>query len=249
MKIPYIKIPITDMYAYLAPCPAEIKGKILEAILSYGMYQTWPTLVLDPAQEQAYSIVKQLIEREIKSYQKFCKEQKEKIKKYWNKTKNTDDTTVLPPRNNQTKQELKQEQEAKQKLKQKPENINISTVPPALAQDRHVLSEVEKNPTKPRVKTKLQEFSNEVLKRFESHVQTDKQKGIWFKRNCRCLKDILEFCNEDIPLALQTISTCAQGLAKAGLWGGYEAVCRNLPEYYDRAQQELERQTYERSER
>lgn len=50
MKIPYIKIPITDMAAYLAPCPPETKGKIFEAVLSFGMYQTWPDLALDPAQ-------------------------------------------------------------------------------------------------------------------------------------------------------------------------------------------------------
>jgi len=232
MKIPYIKIPITDMVAYLAPYPTETKGKIFEAVLSFGMYQTWPALALPAQQEQAYLIVQQMIEREVKSYQKFCKEQKQKIKKYWSENKNTDDTTVLPHRNNQSKQETKQKQEL--------ENINTLTAPADAAQTAGALWQEKKE----RQKTLLQQFSNAVLENFESAVQTPEQKGIWFKRSCRCLRDILNFCNKDIPLALQTIDVCIRRLEKAGLTGGYEAVCRNLPEYMVQAQRELQEQAH-----
>ena len=228
MKIPYIKIPITDMYAYLSPLPAQNKGQILEAILYYGMYQQWPSLTLTPQQEQAYCIVQEMIEREIKSYKKFCKEQKQKIKKYWAENKNTDDTNVLPPCQNQAKQ--------KQETKTDTENINTSTAPTQPAQEESLFKLPKKLPNK----TKLQQFSNQVLEQFESTVQTREQKGIWFRRNCRCLSDILGFCNQDITLALQTIRVCILRLKKAGFSGGYEAVCRNLPEYAAQAQKELE---------
>ena len=77
----------------------------------------------------------------------------------------------------------------------------------------------------------LQEFSNQVIAEFED-LQTDAQKAIWFKRNSRCLSDILNFCGKDIPLAIETIRICAEKLAKAGYEGGYEAVCRNLSTYH-----------------
>ena len=85
---------------------------------------------------------------------------------------------------------------------------------------------------------------DQVIKHFESAVKTPAQRNIFVKRNARCLKDILDFCDHDIQLALQTISVCVDRLAKSGLTGGYEAVCRNLPEYMVRAQQELEQKAY-----
>ncbi len=225
MKIPYIKIPITDMYAYLAPYPTQIKGQMLEAVLHYGMYQTWPDLSLSPAQQAGYLIVQQLIEREVKNYKKFCKEQKQKIKKYWSETKNADDTHVLPARNNPSKQE--------QETKQEQENITTSTAQPAAQAVSALEKKISKTGTLPL------EFVEQVISRFESAVQTPMQRGVFVKRNARCLKDIFDFCDQDIALALQTISVCVRRLQKAGLTGGYEAVCRNLPEYYEKAKQEL----------
>lgn len=85
---------------------------------------------------------------------------------------------------------------------------------------------------------KLQNFSNAVLAEFEN-LETKDQIAVWFKRNCRCLTDILRFCGGDIPTALETIRVCVERLEKAGLTGGYEAVCRNLPEYYQAAKKRL----------
>lgn len=81
----------------------------------------------------------------------------------------------------------------------------------------------------------LQIFSNRVIEHFEPSLQTKDQKGVWFKRNCRCLSDILKFCGGDIDVALECIAVCAERLEKAGLQGGYEAVCRNLSLYYEQA--------------
>lgn len=89
----------------------------------------------------------------------------------------------------------------------------------------------------------LQQFSNQVIAEFED-LQTDAQKAIWFKRNSRCLSDILNFCGKDIPLAIETIRICAEKLAKAGYEGGYEAVCRNLSMYHRMATEKLKGVNY-----
>ena len=96
----------------------------------------------------------------------------------------------------------------------------------------------ERAPSLPKKLNDLQKFSNAVIENFESNVQTPEQKRIWFKRNCRCLTDILTFCGKNIPLALGAIEACVLRLQKANLSGGYEAVCRNLPEYMAQAQKD-----------
>lgn len=88
--------------------------------------------------------------------------------------------------------------------------------------------------SKPRKLNNLQEFSNRVIEHFED-LKTKDQKGVWFKRNCRCLSDILKFCGGDIDIALECIAVCVERLEKAGLQGGYEAVCRNITLYYEQA--------------
>lgn len=119
MKIPYIKIPIADITAYLSPFSFEVKGKIFQAILNFGLYQEWADLELSEREQIGYSNVKEIVENEIKSYKKFCKEQKQKIKSYWQKNKIADDTNVLPQRNNQA--ETKAELENLKKLNKKSE--------------------------------------------------------------------------------------------------------------------------------
>ena len=96
----------------------------------------------------------------------------------------------------------------------------------------------QENKPKPKKLNKLQEFSNAVIDQFENLENKD-QIAVWFKRNCRCLTDILRFCGGDIQTAVETIRVCVERLEKAGLTGGYEAVCRNLPEYYQAAKKRL----------
>ena len=89
------------------------------------------------------------------------------------------------------------------------------------------------------IKTPLQMFAAKVLEHFEPSVKTDAQKQIWFKRNCRCLADIFNFCGQNSDLAVTTVYVCFSRLEKANLQGGYEAVCRNLTHYFAEAQKLL----------
>ena len=87
---------------------------------------------------------------------------------------------------------------------------------------------------KPRKLNKLQEFSNMVLARFEQ-ITAPEQKAIWFKRNCRCLSDILNYALGDKDLACEMIACTCAFLKENRLTGGYEAVCRQLPRWYEEA--------------
>ena len=247
MKIPYIKIPIADVAAYLAPFNEAFKGRVFQAVLDFGLYQKWADLECSEREQVGYTAVKEIVENEIKSYKKFCKEQKQKIKKRWGKNEFSDGTAVLPPLVYQTETETEAETDINKLLtaqhscagpepqKTEPEKIKTGPVKksetPLFGGDRFLKKKRELN--------QLQRFSNEVLAQYEEPMNS-KQKGIWFKRNCRCLTDILNFCGNDIPLALATIGECVERLEKAGLSGGYEAVCRNLPEYYAAAKKKLE---------
>jgi hypothetical protein len=144
--------------------------------------------------------------------------------------------------------------------KPEPENINIFTVPPALAQDTHDFSggnsktpadvkppngkHLERAPLSKGI-TPLHTFAREVLTRFEPSINATQQ-DIWFKRNCRCLKDILDFCHGDKTLALTTIDVCLDSLENTGFNCGYEAVLRNITNYYTGAEKRLREASYAR---
>lgn len=248
MKIPYIKIPIADIYAYLAPLDNESKGQIFNAVLEFGLYQNWADLELTGAGQKSYTAVKEIVENETKNYKKFLKMQNEKIKKRWEKNKFSDGTAVCT-RNNKAEAETETEAETEHnKLltaqhscagqepeKNKPEKIKTEPV----KKSETPLFGGEKFLKKKRELNQLQKFANEVLAQYEEPMD-DVQKGIWFKRNARCLTDILNFCGKDIPLAVATVGECVERLERAGLSGGYEAVCRNLPEYYAEAKKKTE---------
>lgn len=89
MKIPYIKIPIADVSAYISSFSDEAKGKILQAVLDFGLYQEWADLELSEREKIGYAAVQEIVENEIKSYKKFCREQKNKAKKCGIKNKIT----------------------------------------------------------------------------------------------------------------------------------------------------------------
>lgn len=220
MKIPYIKIPIADVSAYISSFSDEAKGKILQAVLDFGLYQEWADLELSEREKIGYAAVQEIVENEIKSYKKFCREQKNKAKKMWDKKQNHDEAAAMP---NPKFTKCQTETEAKAET-----DINKQHTAALAA------GQVKPNPKL----NKLQNFSNAVLAEFES-LETKDQIAVWFKRNCRCLTDILRFCGGDIPTALETIHVCVERLEKAGLTGGYEAVCRNLPEYYQAAKKRL----------
>ena len=135
---------------------------------------------------------------------------------------------------------------------------NIFTVPPALAQDTPDFSAKnskplpdEKAPNDKHLQrallsqgtTPLHAFAREVLAQFEPSIDAAQQ-DIWFKRNCRCLKDILDFCHGDKTLALTTIDVCLDGLENTGFNCGYEAILRNITNYYTEAEKRLREASY-----
>lgn len=92
-----------------------------------------------------------------------------------------------------------------------------------------------------RKRNRLQVFSNCVLTYFEPEIKTNEQKRVWFKRNARCLSDILAFCENSLEGAILTISECIDWLQRNHLDGGYEAVIRNASRFYPIAKQKLQK--------
>lgn len=89
----------------------------------------------------------------------------------------------------------------------------------------------------------IKKFARAVIKYFESEITTDAEADVWYRRNYKHLKDILEFCHLDIDLALNTIYVCAKEMHDIGYKSaGYKAVCSCLPAYRKEAKKLLEAQ-------
>lgn len=201
-------------------------GVLFKGILNYAKDGTIANFE-DNAVIIAFSFVKQDIDYNTDKYNETCYKRKLAIQKRWENTKNTKvykciqkDTKAYKRIHNDNEYEYDNDNDINKK--------QLLTAP-KVADNARVL---------PKKLNDLQKFSNAVIENFESNVQTPEQKRIWFKRNCRCLTDILTFCNKNIPLALGAIEACVVRLQKANLSGGYEAVCRNLPEYMAQAQKD-----------
>lgn len=82
-------------------------------------------------------------------------------------------------------------------------------------------------------KEKLRAFAGKVALKFES-FENQAQKNVWFYRNYKNLRDILAYSGSE-QMGLLTIQACAEMLEAKGYSGGYGAVCRNLPLYYEKA--------------
>lgn len=80
----------------------------------------------------------------------------------------------------------------------------------------------------------FQKFTDKVADNFES-FENHRQKEIWFKIYKRPLNSIWEFCGQNTQTALRVIKACALMLKEKGFRGGYWAVERNLPMYYEMA--------------
>lgn len=79
-------------------------------------------------------------------------------------------------------------------------------------------------------------FAEKVAENFES-FENLRQKEIWFECYKRPLNSVWEFCGRDDEMALRVIKACALMLKEKGFKGGYYAVQRNLPMYYEMAKQ------------
>lgn len=231
MKIPYIKLYTADLLAASRHLTSEQLGDAVLGVCESAFENKTLYQPQTSREKDFFDLLLQWKEEALQAYQTNQKKMKKARACLWKKTKNTVgqslNTGIEPPHPQHTETETKTETET--------ENINTLTAPLNAAQTASAVSFKKTGKLGPL----SLEFVDQVLARFESAVQTPAQKCIFVKRNARCLKDIFDFCDQDITLALQTISVCVRRLQKAGLTGGYEAVCRNLPEYYEKAKAEL----------
>ena len=201
-------------------------GMLIKAIFKYVANGDVPAWLNDIEAKMAFRFIKQDIDYDSAKYDELCEKRSE-----WGK------------KGAQAKASISQHMPKTKK----PASISkhydvVSVVDSDVVSDSDKLqlltaadaAEQAEKSSKPRKLNNLQEFSNRVIEHFED-LKTDDQKAIWFKRNCRCLSDILKFCGGDIDVALECISVCVKRLEKAGLTGGYEAVCRNITLYYEEA--------------
>ena len=207
-------------------------GSLIKTVYRYAVNGEEPEGLNDEAVKMAFRFIKKDIDYDTAKYAELCAKRSEAGK------------SGGRPNEKQKKQMLFEKAKGfSEKQKKHSDSVSDSVV--VSDSDNKLLTadkaaeQAGKSPN-PKKLNPLQNFSNSVIAAFEDNMN-DTQKGIWFKRNCRCLSDILNFCGKDIPLALETISVCVERLEKAGLKGGYEAVCRNLPDYYEQAKERLEK--------
>lgn len=83
---------------------------------------------------------------------------------------------------------------------------------------------------------RLFEFGKWVAEIFD-YPMDDNQQQMWFKRNCRTLKSILDFSGDNMQKAFLMIKACMDKLNENNLTFSYESVTRRAPEYYAKAEQ------------
>ena len=218
-------------------------GEVIKAVFAYANQRDVPAFT-DAQSRIVFKCIQKDIAYDLEKYQKTCAKWAANGRKGGRPPK-TKITAGLPSENeNQKTKQNHHEEMRRDEMRRDHELISTARTENGPAQGTQVLFGEEKKTTTAPVPTPLEQFKQRVLACFEPDVKTPVQQEIWFKRNVRCLKDILQFCGEDIPLALQTIDVCLERLEKSGLTGGYEAVCRNLPEYMARAQEKMEHSAY-----
>ena len=241
MKIPYLKIYPADVLAMSRNLTTDQLGQAVLGICEQAFQNDTAYQPQTHNEEQFFELLTHWKEEAQEALQSQHERMKKARKKRWVKPKNTVGQSLMDAGSEwvsqQPETETKPETEPHPQTEPETEKNILTAAQPgpqeagktSWGDKEHKLSQ-----------TLLQVFAGEAAERFEPEVKNPQQFQIWFKRNARCLRDILNFCSQDIPLALQTISVCAYRLQKAGLTGGYEAVCRNLPEYYAAAKVELE---------
>lgn len=202
-------------------------GMLIKAIFNYVAAGEIPAWLNDIEAKTAFKFIKQDIDYDTAKYDELCEKRSE-----WGK------------KGAQTKASISLHKQAYAKPASISQHDDVVSVVDVVSDvDKQLLTadkaaaQAEKSP-KPKKLNNLQEFSNRVIAEFED-LQTQDQISVWFKRNCRNLSDILKFCGGDIDIALECIAVCVERLEKAGLKGGYEAVCRNLSDYYREACQRV----------
>ena len=241
MKIPYVKIYTADLLAKSRKLSPEQIGRAVVGVCEQAFENATDYQPQTEPEQAFFNLLMEWKQESIAALKQKRSAGRNGAKKRWqNEAQNeelSDGSTAILPAN------------GRQIQKQIQSNITTYCEPAAAVlkkcrgNDNGTDTTAKSRPAHgekgARVKTPLQELSNAVLAEFEDPMNYT-QKGILFKRNCRCLADILNLCGKNIPLAVHTVRICVDRLDKAGLKGGYEAVCRNLPEYYAQAQKALQ---------
>lgn len=198
-------------------------GVLIKAVYKYAAAKEMPEGLKDVEVKMAFKFIKKDIDYDTAKYEELCEKRSEAGKSGGRPKKQM---LFEKPKGFFEKQKKHSDSVVDSDVVSDSEKLQLLTAADAAEQ-------AEKSP-KPKKLNNLQEFSNRVIEHFED-LKTDDQKAIWFKRNCRNLSDILKFCGGDIDIALECIAVCVERLEKAGLKGGYEAVCRNITLYYEEA--------------
>ena len=234
MKLPYIKIYTADLLAAGRNLTDQQVGRAILGICELAFENDTAYLPDSRHEEVLFDMLTQWKEEATASYQ----QNKKKIKKArsvrWQKQENSVGQSQkkkdLQPAAQHTETETKTDTETQTDTQTETETISLISSLNGREKERDSLCATNPLPA---------EFVDQVIERFEDAVTTPVQRSIFVRNNRQYLQDILAFCDHDIALALQTISVCSDRLQKGGLTGGYSAVCRNLPEYYEKARAEL----------
>ena len=238
MKIPYIKFYTADLLAASRNLTAQQIG---EAVLGLCESAFENDTAYDPqtAREEAFfDMLLRWKEESKTAYKQNKRVAKQGAQARWKKQTVLEGASSICAANAKRKCHTETKTETEPDTETETENISLIVPLSEGPKERESFSIEKKNPLPA-------EFVDQVLTRFESSIKTPEQRHIFLKHNASRLQDILNFCDHNIPLALQTISVCVRRLQKGGVTGGYGAVCRNLPEYYDKAKKELEEATYD----
>lgn len=213
-------------------------GALIKRIYAHVTSRT-PQPQTDKEVAMAFTFIKQDLDFDSQKYEQICAKRAENGRK-GGRAKSSKRSICLPPENqalasNTKHSECECDSESDSVCES---DINILTADRS-PQDTSPSFALPSGKPRP-LQTQLEAFAREVARRFEPHVKSQAQHAVWLKRNARCLRDIWQFCGQDTALALQTIAACQERLHQAGLSGGYEAVLRNIPQYYAQARQAMQ---------
>ena len=264
MKIPYIKLYTADLLASSRYLTTDQIGSAILGICEQAFENDTSYLPDNTREESFYAMLTRWKDEAKTNYTKKKKSNKKAAAVRWQKNPISEDAsciriscaTVACQTETETKTDTETDTETenikttqKAALKAQGECAPVAAQPaeqlsPEIA--THKLLELPllgDRPLPPK-EANLEAFARRVAGYFEPNVKTVIQRWIWFKRNRRCLNDILNFCEGNVPLALQTIDVCLERLEQAGLEGGYEAVLRHIPDYCAKAREKMEHSPY-----
>ena len=227
---PYLKFYGRDLFVFTNGLKKSEKAAILDAIIHLNMYGFWPAEIQNLCKKSEkfsknFQKIDELFSKCLENYNKICIRNLQNASMKSLKNKDISNPVATQPHKQVETHSLKQKKEAEAEEYKRLTAANRSA--DKVSKPKRELND-------------LQKFSNQVIENFEPDIKTDTEKAIWFKRNCRCLSDILNFCGKNIPLAIGTIDACIERMGQAKIvCFGYEAVCRNLPYYREEAKKKL----------